>query len=113
MDFDKYKMKSPYPTTPTYPLLPLDSTPDLLQKHAEALESFYKELEVWKASRKDWQDEESRLFKEFSLDAMKELGLTEHPKASRAFGMAWSHGHSGGLGLVYDRLADYAELLKD
>jgi len=121
MDFDKYKMWVAYPSAPDYPLLPTNPTPEDCRKHADAMEVYLQAIEVWKKEKKEWEVEENRLFKGFKADALVEVGLTNHPKADKAYGMAWEkayalaweNGHSGGLSEVYNHLLDYAELLKD
>jgi hypothetical protein len=113
MDFDKYKMTRPYPPAPDYPLLPTNPTPEDYRKHADAKEAHLQAIEVWKKERSDWEAEENRLFKGFKADALAEVGLENHPKADKAYGLAWKNGHSSGLSEVYSYLLDYAELLKD
>jgi len=113
MDFDKYKMTRLYPSAQDYPLMPTNPTPDEHRKRADAMESHFQAIEVWKKARSEWQAEQSRLLEVFKADALAEVGLENHPKADKAYGMAWKNGHSGGYSEVYYCLLDYAELLKD
>ena len=113
MDFDKYKMTRPYPPAPDYPLLPTNPTPEEHRKHADAMEAHLQAIEVWKKERSDWEAEESRLLALFKADVLAEVGLTNHPKADKAYDLAYLYGYSSGLAAVYNHLMRYAELLKD
>jgi hypothetical protein len=68
-----------------------------------------KDETTWRA----YQEESARLSEEFRTDALEYVGLTGHPKAGKAYGLAWSNGHSSGLADVLSHLFDLAELLKD
>jgi hypothetical protein len=65
------------------------------------------------AMRKAYQEDVSRLSNEFYAAAMAEVGLTSHPKAAKAWAMAWDRGHSAGYGEVLNELREVAELLLD
>lgn len=47
----------------------------------------------------------------FYDDAIDDVGLKEHPKASKAYEFAYDRGHSSGHGDVYSYLVEIAELL--
>lgn len=47
----------------------------------------------------------------FTVDAIEWAGLTGHPKAEKAFAMAYEDGHSGGMEEVANHLIRYADLL--
>ncbi len=49
----------------------------------------------------------------FKKAALADLGLIDHPKAHKAWSMAWERGHAQGLHEVYLELQDLAELLID
>ena len=55
----------------------------------------------------------ARLREEFKAAVLADTGLTAHPKADRAFDLAWAMGHSDGLCEVLSVLGELAELLKD
>lgn len=63
--------------------------------------------------RTAYQVEEARLYQEFKDDAISAHGLTGHPKAERAFSLAWEDGHSAGMHEVFNCMFKYASLLKD
>lgn len=47
----------------------------------------------------------------FRYDALLATDLLAHPKAEKAWNMAWDRGHSGGLEDVYWELREIADLL--
>lgn len=47
----------------------------------------------------------------FKIDALVTLGIFDHPKADRAWKMAWDRGHSSGLEEIYQELKELCELL--
>lgn len=62
------------------------------------------------AYRADAQRLEQVVFKDEALVA---TGLNGHPKANKAWTLAWDKGHSAGLHEVLDELVTFAELLED
>lgn len=60
----------------------------------------------------EWRKQEARLFAQFRVDALAETDLTNHPKADRAFDMAWDERHSSGYMDVFHFLWDLADLMK-
>jgi hypothetical protein len=55
--------------------------------------------------------EDDRLFEIFKKDAIKEVGLENHPAAEKAFQLAWERGHSCGYAEVFIYLEELADLL--
>jgi len=58
-----------------------------------------------------WKNEKERLHNLFKEDALRDVGLEGHPRADKAFQLAWREGHSDGFFEVHDWLLDLAELL--
>lgn len=56
--------------------------------------------------------ETNRLEAMFEEDALKDVGLENHPKKNAIFGYAWEKGHSSGHSEVYNELTDLVELFK-
>lgn len=54
-----------------------------------------------------------RFSEAFKKEALKELGLENHPKAEKVFDLAWERGHSQGYTEVYLELQELADLLLD
>jgi len=64
------------------------------------------------AKREAYNADEARLLREFKADMFEDCGVTGHPKADKAFDIAWSHGHASGLYDVYCYFSELAELLR-
>jgi len=58
-----------------------------------------------------YREETMRLRALFKRDAIEDAGLTGHPKAEKAFDMAWERCRSEGLFRVMEELEDLAELM--
>lgn len=56
---------------------------------------------------------EKQAYETFKADAIDEAGLKDHPKAEKAFALAWSSGHAYGYPEVFNHLLPLAELLLD
>lgn len=57
--------------------------------------------------------QEGKLNEMFMNDTIEAHGIKGHPKATRAYALAWEHGHSAGHYEVFNCMFDYASLLKD
>ncbi len=53
----------------------------------------------------------AKLENQFKIDALEEVGLTNHQRADKAFYYAWCDGHGSGLNEVLICLKKYADLL--
>ncbi len=58
-----------------------------------------------------WGAAENEMLERFKTDALEDVGLTGHPKADKAYNLAWEQGHASGLHDVYCHLQSLAELL--
>lgn len=65
----------------------------------------------YKAAKRAYDAETRRLTDLFKADALDEVGLTGHPKAEKAWELAWDRGKSPGLTEVLGNLEELAELL--
>ena len=88
-------------------------TPDDFRRHASELDKYENERESRQAAIDAYNAESRRLEDLFKRDALDDVGLFGHPKAEKAFNMAWDRGHSAGYSEVYSELQDLAELLVD
>jgi hypothetical protein len=71
------------------------------------------EIEYTTETRKAWREDTHRLHHEvFKNDLFIEHGVTENPKANKAFEMAWDRGHSSGLEEVAREFEEIVELIK-
>lgn len=62
--------------------------------------------------RKAYRAKQSELYGEFQHDLIEAYGVVEHPKAIKAFEMAWADGHSEGWHAVKDKFEELVDLLK-
>lgn len=65
------------------------------------------------ADPKGWeayQAEENRILAQFKTDALEDVGLKGHPKAQKAFALAWEHGDKD-FNAVYGWLVELADLI--
>lgn len=62
---------------------------------------------------KEYQKEDYRIYNLFKEDALKEVGLLNHPKADKIYNKAWNDGHAYGYGEVLTHLENLAELFID
>ena len=123
MDFDAYKVTSvQYPDQPKKPDAPrptgvgrnaVQPTPTQYREYADALETYEKEMVAFREGQRLYREEETRLMALFYKDAIDDVGLTGHPKADKAYSLAWEHGHASGLYEVHSWLQELAELVKD
>lgn len=58
-----------------------------------------------------WFAEAARVADLFQADVLDEVGLKNHPRAHKAFSLAWQQGHANGHSEVFSHLLDIAELL--
>jgi hypothetical protein len=63
------------------------------------------------AAYKQHIEDFARLEQEFKNDAIEAVGLKGHPKAEKAYALAWDHGHSAGFSDVLDYLSEFADLI--
>jgi hypothetical protein len=70
-------------------------------------------IEYTPATRQAWSRVEGELNQQFRDDALKEVGLFDHPKAGAIYAKAWEYGHAYGFYEVFNYLSDLAPLFKD
>ena len=73
---------------------------------------YSKDLEKINQERTKYNDEDNRIYEMFKQDALKDVGLHNHPKADKIFSYAWEKGHSGGYNDVWCVLCDISELFR-
>lgn len=68
----------------------------------------------YRAAMKLYNEDNAKLLAEYKKDALAETGLTDHPRAEKAWDMAWDHAYSSGWEHnVLSELQDLADLLLD
>jgi hypothetical protein len=87
--------------------------PSLKTKYPNAVIQEILDEDAYKAQRKQYNDESAKLHKEFVNDLFENFNVTDNPKRSKCFELAWEKGHSNGLEEVYNEFYDLVELIKD
>lgn len=85
----------------------------LNQKYPNTVIQEVLDEDAYKAHRKQYDDESSKLYQEFRNDLFEEYGVSDNPKRFRCFELAWEHGHSSGYSDVYNYFGDFVELIRD
>jgi len=83
----------------------------------ERLESYYYrgKAPYGKAGTRErdaYRDEQGLLHQEFQEDLFEHYGVTDNPKARKAFQLAWDYGHADGHAEVDIYFSDLVELIK-
>ena len=114
MQYSKYEMpEGSYPKPPFKPHLEREHTVEQVEQYAKNLVVYEREKIVWEEERSKYHKKENLLREQFEKDALEEVGLTDHPKASRIFAYAYAEGHSDGYGDIFSVLSDIADLFLD
>ena len=69
--------------------------------------------DAYKAHRKEYNTESAKLEQEFQDDLFAEFNVTDNPKRSKCFELAWGYGHAHGHSEVYSYFSDFVELIYD
>ena len=115
MDFEKYENDRPCPEKPCRKCdcgarVPIGWNfcggcgADIKTPYEAALKTYQENLNTYRIHK-------ANLLEAFKKDALEESGLIGHPKADKAYEMAWDTGHSSGLACVFDDLCKLTELL--
>lgn len=64
-----------------------------------------------KLPRTEYRKQARKLEDKFKKDALKDVGLADHPRANQIFDYAWDKGHAFGYHDVYCHLQDLSEML--
>jgi hypothetical protein len=68
----------------------------------------YNSSDIYERLSTDYYQDKPDEFREHAIDS---VGLRTHPKADKAYALAYDHGHSGGYSEILNALQDYADLL--
>jgi hypothetical protein len=72
---------------------------------------FNKRLEEFKQMRAEYRKQCYEVDAQFKKDLLEHYGITDHPRADRAFEIAWEYGHSDGYESVALVMDDLVELM--
>lgn len=107
-----YEPEMEYPKQPKKPYLAKGHTSIQALEYAEELVVYEQEIEKYKKEMAKYRQKQNECHAQFRKDALEYAGIDAmHPKADRAFSMAWDRGHSSGLHEVVQNLEELAELL--
>lgn len=70
------------------------------------------DTEAYVKARQEYKAANEKCMQQFKVDCLKEVGLTDHPKADQIFAFAWSNWHADGLTDVLHYLRDLADLFR-
>lgn len=114
LDYTKYKNPCKYPNSLEIPRL-MGNTPTEaeIKEYLHDKETFEKAKAEYEKNRAAHQEAEAERIRQFKVDLFAAYGVTEHPKAERAFSLAWELGHSAGLHETETFFSDLVDLIKD
>lgn len=109
----KYENKLPYSATETEKTL-VASEMDSLNVFIELNDPLRlcRTSRIVHQRRQAYIAEAVRLEALFKSDALKELGLTDHPKADLLYRISYDRGHSSGYGEIWNELLELSELVR-
>lgn len=100
----------------TYPKIPQKPQRKDFLNHTRFDEAMdYYELELvpkYHKAIEEYHNRDNQIYIQFKCDLFSKHNLTGHPKANRAFEMAWDMGHASGYEEVEQHFDELAELLK-
>jgi hypothetical protein len=111
MNYDEYKVTIPYPERPRKPSLASKHTAREARAHARELGRYEVSMQVFRANLDEYRQQERTLEARFKEDALKEVGLTDHPNADKIYSYAWEKGNASGFKDVFYILEDLAGLI--
>ena len=113
LDYAKYTNPCKYPTMLSIPRL-VSNTPTEaeINKYLSEVKEFDKAKVEYAKNLAAYQEAEAERIRQFKVDLFVAYGVTGHPKAERAFNLAWDFGHSGGLHEVELYFSTLATLIK-
>lgn len=114
LDYTKYKNPRKYPNRLEMPRL-ICNTPTKaeIMEYLRDKETFDKAKVEYERNRAAYQEGEAERLRQFKVDLFAAYGVTGHPKAERAFSLAWELGHSAGLHETETFFSDLVDLIKD
>lgn len=106
MNFDKYRLNTPYPDRKDYRVQIAITCKGNVRYDVEV------DKDAYMAAVKSYREEMRKLMLVFKADLFEHLGIAGHPKADLLYDMAWDRRHSdGGLCGVMEEAEELARLL--
>lgn len=110
---DHFKVVYVYQHGKTVAQVPGDKWNDVKGKYVGMVTEIVRDDDALKKARAEYGAETSRLTAEFRADLFEDNGVTDNPKAAKAYSLAWDYGHASGLGEVKQYFEDLVDLIKD
>ena len=109
---DEYVPDMVLPDRPEKPHLQAKHNSRDVEDYAIALIDYEGRFIIYQKDMLLYRELESKCYQDFKVDALEDSGIgVDHPKAEKAFTMAWERGHASGYYEVYQELCDLADLL--
>ena len=90
MDFEKYAIQIKHPIQPTKPMAPPpNAKAEAYREHANKLDQYEVAMAEYNTLCDTYEEDRARLYGEFKVDALKEVGLWGHDAGNSAFEYAW------------------------
>lgn len=102
-----------YPIAPAKPRLRPHHTAEDAKQYADHLTNYEATMIIYKKKKKAFQSVERKLYELLKEECLKECGIADHPKADKAWNMAWQKARSEGFEAVLYELEELAPLMED
>jgi hypothetical protein len=99
------------PVRPRKPMLSRNHTSSEAESYAGHLKDYEKEMAEYQDNMKAYRAHKGKLLEKFKLAALDHCGIATHPKAGRAWSMAWDRSSSDGLIGVLETLEELSDLM--
>ena len=106
----KYQPEMEYPRKPGKPYLKKGHTSEDVLTYHDMLKDFEIKNKTYNDIMSEWRKENSAAFALFRIDAIEYCGLTGHPKADKAFSLAYDRA-GGTMSEILENLEELTELL--
>jgi hypothetical protein len=97
---DHFKVVYVYQQGKTVARVPGYKWNDVKSEYVGMVTEIVRDDAALKKARVEYGAETSRLTAEFRADLFEDNGVTDNPKAAKAYSLAWGYGHASGLGEV-------------
>jgi hypothetical protein len=102
-----------YPIAPAKPRLRPNHTAGDAKLYAELLINYEDDMVKYKQKKKAFRNVEHKLYELLKEECLKDCGIADHPKADKAWSMAWQKARSEGFEAVLYELEELAPLMEE
>lgn len=115
INIDDYKTVLEWPKRPERPAVLGKRVSELNSADLNTLGAVKAEydaaVEAHDAAKRAYREDEDRLRTKFREDLAAEYGVVGNPREPKLWALAWSYGHSAGLGEVVSHYGELSELI--